>query len=342
MQWRFVRLKFDNDGRRREAADSTPGDAARRPPGRNVLARCLLPFRGWIERKAVSLSAVGDGLDDDFTRPAGEAALVPADSVSWQVFRNPLTILIGGITAVVLELAEPRVRGGVYEHSAFRRDPMARLRRTGRATMVTVYGAGSRAEAMIAGIGRLHGRVHGSTADGRPYRATDPELLDWVHATASYGFLQARHVYAGPIADVQQDRFYREGQRSAQLYGATGAPASRLEVQRLFEARRGVLGPSPLVHEFLGLMQRLPLLPRPFRPLQRLLVGAAVDLLPEWVRERLAIGAEWRLRRWQVRALRTVVRALDGLTLRSGPPVQACRRLGLPDDYLCRHASALR
>ena len=77
----------------------------------------------------------------------GEPALLPADSVSWQVFKNPVAVLIGGTAAVILELAEPRIAAAVDAHSAFRTDPLARLRRTARATMTTVYAARSRAAA---------------------------------------------------------------------------------------------------------------------------------------------------------------------------------------------------
>jgi len=104
----------------------------------------------------------------DFSTPAGEPALAPADSVSWRVFANPVALFIGGVTAVLLELAEPRVRSGVWDHTSFRTDPLPRMKRTGLAAMVTVYGARSRAEAMIAGIGRMHGRVTGVTPAGAP------------------------------------------------------------------------------------------------------------------------------------------------------------------------------
>ena len=40
--------------------------------------------------------------------------------MSWRVFKNPLSLFIGGITAVIMELAEPRVRTGVWEHTTFR------------------------------------------------------------------------------------------------------------------------------------------------------------------------------------------------------------------------------
>ena len=44
-------------------------------------------------------------------------------------------LVVGGIAAVILELAEPRVRTGVWEHTSFRRDPVTRMRRTGYAAI---------------------------------------------------------------------------------------------------------------------------------------------------------------------------------------------------------------
>jgi hypothetical protein len=97
----------------------------------------------------------------DFTRPLGEEALLPPDSVSWRVCKNPLALFIGGVAAVILELAEPAVRAGVWEHSSFRKNPVGRLQRTGLAAMATVYGARSVSEPMIAGVVRMHQPDHG-------------------------------------------------------------------------------------------------------------------------------------------------------------------------------------
>jgi uncharacterized protein (DUF2236 family) len=58
----------------------------------------------------------GDRSHIDFLRPVGEAALVPPDSVSWHAFKNALSVFIGGVTAVIMELAEPLVRTGVGAH----------------------------------------------------------------------------------------------------------------------------------------------------------------------------------------------------------------------------------
>ena len=102
----------------------------------------------------------------------------------------------------------------------------------------------------------------------------------------------------------------------------------------------GRLEASDIVLEFLQIMRRMPALPRLLRPMQGLLIRAAVELVPAPVRERLNLGARWNLRPWQRRVVRAAAQAADRLVLCSSPVVQSCRRMGLPDDYLyTRHAS---
>lgn len=272
----------------------------------------------------------------DFTAPQGEPALAAADSVSWRVFKNPIALYIGGITAVLLELAEPRVRSGVWDHTTFRTDPLPRMKRTGLAAMMTVYGPRSAAEKMIAGVGRMHGRVAGRTPAGIAYRADDPELLDWVQATASFGFLQAYHRFVTPLDDADRDRFYAEAAPAAALYGATGAPLSEAELEAQFQAMRPRLERSEIVFEFLDIMKRTAALPGPLRLLQPILMRAAIDLLPGWTREILGLGPELGLRPWQAALVRMAGRASDRLVIRQAPPAQACVRLGLSPEYLYR------
>ncbi|MGN6551763.1 MAG: oxygenase MpaB family protein, partial [Pararhizobium sp.] len=96
------------------------------------------------------------GREIDFSEPRGEPALAAPESLSWIIFKNPISLFIGGVAGVLLELAEPQVRDGVWQHTSFRSDPLQRLKRTGLAAMITVYGPRSTAEAMIAGVRRLH------------------------------------------------------------------------------------------------------------------------------------------------------------------------------------------
>lgn len=272
----------------------------------------------------------------DFAAPAGEPALLGPDSVSWRVFKNPISLYIGGVAAVLLEFADPRVRTGVWEHSSFRRDPVGRLRRTGMAAMTTVYGAQSVASRMIENVRRMHDRVEGTTPGGEAYRANDPELLNWVQATASFGFLEAYSAYVCRLSAAEKDSFYADARRSAELYGATGAPRSAAEFRAIFDRAAPRFESHPIVFEFLDIMRAAEAFPGLARFAQRPLIRAAVDILPERARTALALGRRYRLRPFEGAIVRRLGRRADRLVLRSAPPAQACRRLGLPEDYLYR------
>ena len=301
------------------------------------MSRGPLPLPASLQRRidaALARLAQPDGrAPDDFSQPAGEPALVAPDSVSWAVLKNPLVLFVGGVAAVVLELAEPRVRTGVWEHTSFRERPLERLRRTAFATAMSFYGPRSRAEAMIEQVARLHDRIRGVTPDGEPYEAHDPELLAWVHATAAFGFVEAHDRYVGPLAADRRDRFYAEGTAIARRYGVVQASPSQAAVDALFERMDQRLQRSDIVLEFLAIMRRMPALPLPLRPLQRLLVRAAIDIVPARVRERLGLSHAG-LAPWQRPLVIRLARSAERLLLPSSPAVQSCRRLGLPDDYL--------
>ena len=267
------------------------------------------------------------GMAFDFSQPAGEPALAPADGIAWQVFANPVSLFVGGVTAVLLELAEPSVRSGVWDHSSFARDPGMRLRRTGFAAMMTVYGPRSATEQLIARVVRMHGRVEGTTPDGVPYRANDPRLLDWVQATATFGFTEAYHRYVRTLSPAERDAGFAEAEPSARLYGATGSPRSRAAWEALLAATAPGLEGSAILADFLRIMAGAPILPAPMRPLQRLLVRAAVQITPEPVRSLPQLRGRG-LRFGEATLVRALARGAALLPLGDTPPAQAARRLG--------------
>jgi len=300
------------------AADLLPAFAARR-----------------IGALAEAVLADPEGPSFDFSRPAGEPALTAPDSVHWRVFKNPVSLYVGGVAAVILELAEPRVRTGVWEHSRFRAAPVRRMQSTGLAAMISIYGPRSAAEALISGVVRRHEAVRGVTPSGEPYAANDPQLLAWVLATTSYGFGGAYSRYVRRLSGEQMDRLYIESAPAARLYGLQEPLASRVEMEALFTVMEGRLEPSPILAEFLTIMRTAPAMPRALRPLQAMFVRAAVDMIPGWTRRRLRLEGQG-LRPGEEHLMLQLGAAADRIPLPSSPAVQACLRLGLPADWLYR------
>jgi uncharacterized protein (DUF2236 family) len=285
-----------------------------------------------LERVAGTLLAGDPGID--FATPVREPALVGPDSVSWRVFRNPLSMFIGGVAAVLLELGEPRVRAGVWDHSSFRADPARRLRRTGLAAMITVYAARSRMAETAARVRAMHARVAGTTPGGETYRADDPELLCWVQATAAFAFLAAYRRHVGAVSGADGNRYFAEGAAGSALYGVESVPTSEKAFDILLAAMLPRLEPSPILDELIAILRRAPILPPSLRPVQRVIVRAAVDLLPDDARDRLRLRRHGRLTIAEAAILRGLGATLDRARFDSSPAAQACVRLGLPADYL--------
>jgi uncharacterized protein (DUF2236 family) len=295
----------------------------------------LAPLSNWLDARAGEMLFAEGAPQVDFLSPAGEPALAPADGVSWRVFKNPATLFIGGVAAVILELAEPRIRTGVWEHTTFRTDPVTRLRRTGLAAMVTVYGARSVAERMIAGIVRMHERISGATPSGEAYHANSPELLNWVQATAAWGFLEAYSRYASPLSARERDRYFAEGEAAARLYGAAGAPTSEADWRALYQNMRPRFERSDIVFEFLDVMRLAPALPQPVRLSQGMLIRAAIALVPDDAQRVLGLEG-MGLRPLEEFLVRRMARQADRIFLPSAPAAKASERMGLPADWLYR------
>lgn len=226
----------------------------------------------------------------DYLQPAGDPGFYGPDSVAWRVHANPIALAIGGIAAVILELAEPRVRTGVWEHSIFAKDPLTRMKRTGEATMITTYGPTAAAQARVDMVTRMHARVGGTTPEGQAYQALEPELMTWVHLTAGYGFLNAYVRYIEPsMSRADQDRYYAEGARLGRAFGARDVPASVAEVDACIAAMRPKLRPHAIIGEFLEIVSTTSPLGLAGRVLQPLVVQASIGLLPSWACTELAL-----------------------------------------------------
>ncbi|UAK26537.1 DUF2236 domain-containing protein [Sphingomonas nostoxanthinifaciens] len=212
-------------------------------------------------------------------------ALFEPRSVVWRVHGDVTSMMVGGVSALLLQMLHPAVLAGVWDHSNFRTDMIGRLRRTARFIALTTYGDRPLAEAAIKRVRSVHGNVAGVLPDGTPYRADDPALLAWVHVSEATCFLDAWQRYGDrPLSAAQQDRYFAEFSRVAIAVGADPVPTSRAAALELIGGMRASLCADQRACE----VARLVLEHRPDNPLAIPLYAvtaqAAVDLLPEWAR----------------------------------------------------------
>ncbi|WP_284126239.1 oxygenase MpaB family protein [Parerythrobacter aestuarii] len=269
----------------------------------------------------------------DFTAPVGEPSLVPPGSMQWRVFKNPIALAIGGVAAVLFEFADARIRSGVWDHSIYKVDPIGRSQRTGVAALVGVFGPQSTARRIIGGVNRMHRKVAGETPKGEAYRALDPELLDWVSATAGYGFLEAYHRFVSPVSAADRASYYRDGEAVARLYGVEHPLTSDADFFAMLDRLYPRFEAHPINREFLDIIMSRKAAPTVPKVLHRSLARASVSLLPQKVRERMELGPEFDLTMGDRLALRLMGKLADKARSKDMPAWQAAERMGLPGNF---------
>ena len=159
----------------------------------------------------------------------GDPGLFGPGSSYWRIGRERV-LLLGGQAALLLQLAHPLVAAGVAAHSAFRADPLSRLRTTLAATLTVTFGDADQARAAASRVAAVHRRVRGQLVRptgpfpaGTPYRASDPATALWVHATLVVTALEVFDRFVEPLNDGDREAYYRESKRFAAMFAV--APA---------------------------------------------------------------------------------------------------------------------
>ncbi len=206
-------------------------------------------------------------------------------AVAWRVHGDVTSMMVGGISSLLLQMLHPAVLAGVWDHSNFRTDMHGRLRRTARFIALTTYGGRDEAEAVIARVRDIHDRVGGTLPGGTPYSANDPSLLAWVHVTEASSFLNAWRRYVEPgMSPADQDRYFAEMAQVARALGAAPVPSDRAGTRRLIDTYRPQLRTDTRTREVRDLVLKAATADLLAARVQALGNQAAVDLLPDWAR----------------------------------------------------------
>jgi uncharacterized protein (DUF2236 family) len=240
-----------------------------------------------------------------------EAGLFGPDSVTWRVHADG-AMFVGGIRALFLQTMHPLAMAGVADHSDYRADPLARLATTARYLGVTTYGTTAQAEAAIAAVHRVHRRVVGTAPDGRFYSANDPHLRSWIHNALIDSFLRSYQRYGGArLTPEEADRYVAENAVLAERFGCDSTVESVAELRAWLRNVRPELVVGPQARTAVRFLLSPPL-PIAARPAYAVLTGAAIGLLPAWVRRALWLPVPPLLEPFAVRpAAWTLTRTID-------------------------------
>ncbi len=170
------------------------------------------------------------------------------DGVVWRV-HGDLSTLVGGVGALLGQGAHPLALAGVQRHSDYLQDPWKRLAGTARWLVVSTFGSAELAERESARVRTLHTVVRGADDRGRPYAASDPELLRWVHLAFTDAFLAAQEAVGRDLAPRfgkrWPDAYVGQWARSAEALGATDLPTTEAELAEAIAGYAPVLEPVP-------------------------------------------------------------------------------------------------
>lgn len=146
---------------------------------------------------------------------------------------------VGGIRALLLQSLHPLAMAGVDDFSDFRTDVWGRLARTSTFLADTTFGTAEHAERAVRIVRAVHKRIVGTAPDGRPYAASDPHLLTWVHVAEVDSFLTAHQAFgAHPLTVAECDTYVEQASLVATKLGASDVPTSRAALAACLEAFR--------------------------------------------------------------------------------------------------------
>jgi uncharacterized protein (DUF2236 family) len=255
------------------------------------------------------------------------------DGVVWRV-HGDMSTLVGGVAALLGQGAHPLALAGVQRHSDYREDPWKRLAGTARWLVVSTFGSAELAEREASRVRRMHGPVRGTDDLGRPYAASDPDLLRWVHIAFTDAFLAGQVAFGRDMSRYGRrwpDAYVAEWAVSAEALGATDLPMSAAELRDALRAYAPVLEPVP--EDLLTFLSAPPGLSAPEQVFYRGLAGGARYLLSPTIAPLAAVpgrrsgGAR---RAAQLHATRLQLQALPAVLGRHSPSESAARwRLGL-------------
>ncbi|MEE4883643.1 oxygenase MpaB family protein [Pseudomonas alliivorans] len=285
-------------------------------------------IRSRIEAQVINLTGLSLG-QLDLENPKGDPGLFGPQAVCWKVHSDFTSMLVGGISALMLQALHPLALAGIWDHSNFRDDMLGRLRRTGQFLSGTTFGSTRDANWLIEKVRTIHLQIIGTAPDGRPYAASDPVLLTWVHVAEVSSFMAAHLRYVNPLlSTADQDTYYAETALVAERLGARDVPRSRQAIADYLASVRKDLVCDERSREVLRLLLEAPAPNWLAKPFGVLMMQAGIELLPTWASDMLSV-AQGPSKRKMIRSGVNRCASVLRWAVRDGSSHRARRRMGL-------------
>ena len=234
-------------------------------------------------RKGIREMVGGGGPPVAFLTPAGDRGLFGPESIAWKVHADFISMMIGGISSLVMQALHPQALAGVWDHSSFREDLKGRLGRTAFFIAATTYGSQDMALNIIEKVNRIHTKINGVDEFGKPYQASDPHLLAWVHLTETRSFMSAFESHRTELLSLSaKDQYFAEMKGLGERMGAMDLPASYAQTNQAIESYIPELHYGERAKSIIQLLEYFPsnLAAKPF---VKLISRAGFLNLPDWV-----------------------------------------------------------
>lgn len=265
----------------------------------------VYPAAGLVQRAAAAFVASVP------EQPADDGYFGPG-SVTWRL-NGDLSAPVAGLRSLLMQALHPLAMAGVDQHSDWRADPAGRLASTSAYLVTITYGDRAAARRAADRVRTIHQRVRGTDpVTGRPYAASDPDLLIWVHAALVDSVLAAADLYGTRLSAAGKDRYVAEMTAAAELVGvpAGRAPSTTAELDAYFAAVRPELTVSPTVTESTAALLDAFAVDRDFADFWQQIADAAHASMPRWVKGMYGYSGESRVDRDEVRQVLGVLDAL--------------------------------
>ena len=234
-------------------------------------------------RKTIREMVGGSGPPIAFLTPPGDRGLFGPESIAWKIHADFISMMIGGISSLILQALHPQALAGVWDHSSFREDLKGRLGRTAFFIAATTYGPTDMANNIITKVNHIHTKITGLDEFGKPYSATDPHLLAWVHLTETRSFINSFEDYRKEkISPQEKDQYFLEMSSLGERMGAINLPATYANTEKAIQGYIPELYFGERAKSIIDLLDNFPsnLTAKPFI---KLISRAGFLNLPDWV-----------------------------------------------------------